>query len=89
MDVGKYYLVYVYLLIYRVEILENIFSFLFIIYEDFYEGRIYYNESDDVEVMDEEIRSLFKSSWIGSWESFVSFLDLLFDVYGLYIFVKD
>ena len=89
LDAGKYHLAHVYPLTYRVEILENIFSLLFTTYEDLYEGRTHHNESDDVEVMDEETRSLSKSSRTGSWESLASSLDLSLDVHGPHTPAKD
>ena len=76
---GKQHLAQVYPLTYRVEVLENVFSLLFGTYEDLYEGRVQQNESDDLETMDEETRSLSKSSHTGSWESLVSSVDLSFD----------
>ena len=89
LDAGKYHLAHVYPLTYRVEILENIFSLLFGTYEDLYEGRTQCNESDDLETMDEETRSLSKSSRTGSLESLVSSVDLSFDGHGTYSPLKD
>ena len=82
LNAGKQHLAQVYPLTYRVEILENIFSLLFGTYEDLYEGRVQQNESDDLETMDEETRSLSKSSRTGSWESLASSVDLSFDSAG-------
>lgn len=89
LDAGKYHLAQVYPLTYRVEILENIFSLLFGTYEDLYEGRAQCNESDDLETMDEETRSLSKSSRTGSLESLVSSVDLSYDGHGTYSPLKD
>lgn len=82
LNAGKQHLAQVYPLTYRVEILENIFSLLFGTYEDLYEGRVQQNESDDLETMDEETRSLSKSSRTGSCESLASSVDLSFDGAG-------
>lgn len=89
LNAGKHHLAQVYPLTYRVEILENIFSLLFGTYEDLYEGRAQHNESDDLETMDEETRSLTKSSRTGSWESLASSVDLSFDVHGPHSPLKD
>ena len=79
LNAGKQHLAQVYPLTYRVEVLENIFSLLFGTYEDLYEGRVQQSESDDLETMDEETRSLSKSSRTASWESLASSVDLSFD----------
>ena len=89
LNAGKQHLAQVYPLTYRVEILENIFSLLFGTYEDLYEGRVQQNESDDLETMDEETRSLSKSSRTGSWESLASSVDLSFDGAIPHSSVKD
>lgn len=89
LNAGKQHLAQVYPLTYRVEILENIFSLLFGTYEDLYEGRVQQNESDDLETMDEETRSLSKSSRTGSWESLASSVDLSFDGHVPHSLVKD
>lgn len=86
---GKQHLAQVYPLTYRVEVLENIFSLLFGTYEDLYEGRVQQNESDDLETMDEETKSLSKSSRTGSWESLASSVDLSFDGAVPHSSVKD
>ena len=89
LNAGKHHLSQVYPLTYRVEILENVFSLLFGTFEDVYEGRAQHNESDDLETMDEETRSLTKSSRTGSWESLASSVDLSFDAHGLHSPFKD
>lgn len=89
LNAGKNHLSQVYPLTYRVEILENIFSLLFGTYEDLYEGRAQQNESDDLETMDEDSRSLSKSSRAGSWESLASSVDLSFDGHGPLSPLKD
>ena len=89
LNAGKQHLAQVYPLTYRVEVLENIFSLLFGTYEDLYEGRVQQNESDDLETMDEETRSLTKSSRTGSWESLASSADLSFDGAVPHSGVKD
>lgn len=86
---GKAHLSQVYPLAYRVEILEDIFSLLFGTYEDLYEGRTQQTESDDVETMDEESRSLSASNRTGSWESLASSVDLSVDVLGPLSPLKD
>lgn len=89
LNAGKQHLAQVYPLTYRVEILEDIFSLLFGTYEDLYEGRVQQNESDDLETMDEETKSLSKSSRTGSWESLASSVDLSFDGTVSHSGVKD
>lgn len=89
LNAGKQHLAQVYPLTYRVEILEDIFSLLFGTYEDLYEGRVQQNESDDLETMDEETKSLSKSSLTGSWESLASSADLSFDGTVPHSGVKD
>ena len=79
LEAGRSHLSQVHPLTYRVEILENIFSLLFGTYEDLYEGRTQQIESDDVETMDEESRSLSASNRTGSWESLASSVDLAAD----------
>ena len=71
LEAGKKHLSHVYPLTYRVEVLENIFSLLFVTYEDLSDGRPHLNESDGMETNDDETRSL-KSSLTGSLESLAS-----------------
>ena len=89
LEAGKAHLAQVYPLTYRVEVLENIFSLLFGTYEDLYEGRTQQNESDDLETMDEETRSLSASNRTGSWESLTSSVDLSTDIHGPLSPLKD
>lgn len=89
LEAGKTHLAQVYPLTYRVEVLENIFSLLFGTYEDLYEGRTQQTESDDLETMDEETRSLSTSNRTGSWESLASSVDLSVDVHGPLSPLKD
>ena len=89
LEAGKAHLAQVYPLTYRVEVLENIFSLLFCTYEDLYEGRTQQNESDDLETMDEETRSLSASTRTGSWESLASSVDLSIENHGPLSPLKD
>jgi len=89
LEAGKAHLAQVFPLTYRVEVLENIFSLLFGTYEDLYEGRMQQNESDDLETMDEETRSLSTSNRTGSWESLASSVDLSVDVHNPLSPLKD
>lgn len=89
LEAGKAHLAQVYPLTYRVEVLENIFSLLFGTYEDLYEGRTQQNESDDLETMDEETRSLSASNRTGSWESLTSSVELSTDIHGPLSPLKD
>lgn len=79
LEAGKSHLSQVHPLSYRVEIVEDIFSLLFGTNDDLYEGRTQQTESDDVETMDEETRSLSASNQTGSLESLASSVDLAAD----------
>ena len=89
LEAGKAHLAQVYPLTYRVEILENIFSLLFGTFEDLYEGRTQQNESDDLDTVDEETRSLSTSNRTASWESLASSVELSVDVHGSFSPTKD
>lgn len=89
LEAGKAHLAHVYPFTYRVEILENIFSLLFCTFEDLYEGRTQQNESDDLDTVDEETRSLSTSNRTASWESLASSVELSIDVHGSFSPSKD
>ncbi|XP_048586399.1 zinc finger FYVE domain-containing protein 26-like isoform X2 [Nematostella vectensis] len=67
---GRRHLSEVYPLTYRVEILEDIFSLLFVTYEELYDERSHH-DSDDLDTADEETKSL-NTSLTGSMKSLVS-----------------
>lgn len=67
---GRKHLTMVFPLTYRIEILENIFSLIFTMYEDLYSENPHH-ESDDLDTADDEIKSL-NTSLTGSLESLAS-----------------